>query len=226
MKGRFIQAAAAAVLLGGLQVAQAAAIRFQEDGGAFITCADNAACSAGGLTDINPLVGVITVSGTIGDFLVNVSTGSTKPVITDPLMDLNSINIQTAAGAHTLLIEFSETGFTAGGTISGEFGGTIGAGGTVTATAFVDPGNALFVDGSADCVIGPFNTSPFAGTCTDGSAPAGTYSATQRLFLETTGPLTFSGDFEISVPEPATLALLGVGLGLFGFSMRRRQQAS
>lgn len=213
-------------MLGAAPGAQAVAtLGYSVDGAAPIFCADGDAC------DLNAAAGVVTWSFAEGDFTVNVTTGITKPVFPsgDPLMDLNSVNIDTVAGggAHTLVLAFSDVDFDIDGAFSALFGGTLsGEGATIDSGVFADAGNALF-GGSEVCGIGPFGAGAFSGSCSGGDAPDGLYSVTAVLFLTTNGLANFSGDFEVSVvPEPGTLALLGVGLGLFGFAMRRRQQVS
>ena len=64
--------------------------------------------------DINALSGAVTFSGSVGDFIVNTTTGITKPILgsaTVPILDLNSINLN-GNNAGTIVLEFSETDFT------------------------------------------------------------------------------------------------------------------
>lgn len=97
MSGIFLTAAANAVPT--LRLTQ---------GASSVTVSDN----GGG--DINALSGVVTFSGAVGDFIVNTTTGITKPILgsaTVPILDLNSINVN-GNNAGTIVLEFSETDFT------------------------------------------------------------------------------------------------------------------
>lgn len=214
-----LMGAAAALLFAIPPVAYSAPVlSFSLDGGAATTCADNAAC------DVNPVLGVVTFFGPIGDFSVNVTTGSSAPVLTggNPLIALNSVDIQTSGGAHTLVIGLSDTGFQQQGQISLDFGGTLnGTGALVRANAFVDASNTLFLQTTAVGQVGPFGPGAFSGNLVDGGTPGGPYSVTQVLTLTTSAaPTTFQGSFAVNVPEPGTLAL--VSLALLGFGVRRR----
>ena len=67
--------------------------------------------------DANALAGVLVFSASIGDFNINVTTGITRRRLgfpTDPVLDLNSINVTGAAGG-VLTIESPETEFFSGG---------------------------------------------------------------------------------------------------------------
>jgi hypothetical protein len=191
------------------------------------TCADGAAC------DLDSQAGVVLFSGAVEDFTINVSTGISYPVLTGvPLMDLISFDIQSMGGGHTLQVMLSDDSFSAGGWFSAKFGGTLtGDGATVQAEAYYDTDNVLFATATGTLIgtMGPFGPGPFAGKLGGEVAPSGPYSVTQVITLTTTGatrqfPTVFSGDFEISVPEPTTVALMGIALGLFGFAMRKPQQ--
>jgi hypothetical protein len=199
-----------------------ATLRLNVDGGgAEVTCADNAGC------DLNPLLGVVTVSASLlPDFLVDVTTGVTKPVFAEPNMDLNSINVQTTGGAHTLTIEFSDDNFsTPTPAFDLKFGGTLAfpAGSTVQADAYFDNGNTLFAQTTHIGTVGPFGPGAFAGTASGPGTADTSYSLTQVLTLSTTGPGDFSGDFRLSpVPEPTSVALFGGVLLLTGTAIRRK----
>lgn len=90
--------AALALVLGVGQADAASMLWFSVDGGAPVTCSDGAACDGSGVGD-----GVVAFNGALGGvFGVNVTTGLSKPTLTDT-MDLNSVIVQTVAGAHTTI---------------------------------------------------------------------------------------------------------------------------
>jgi hypothetical protein len=222
MRHGIIQATTAALLLGALPAAYAVpTLSFSVDGGAAITCADGAAC------DINASAGAVTVSQSLGDFYV--TTGLSKPILTggDPLMDLNTLNVLMSGGAHTLTIAFSDTGFDiSGGRLTMEYGGSLsGAGASFEHSAYYDTGNALFGQSTLIGTAGS-GSGAFSGAVDGGWSPNGPYSVTEILTLKGgSGMTVFSGDFEVNVPEPATLALLGFALLGFAVVYRRRVPA-
>lgn len=211
--------AAAAVTLatmGGLGTAQAAPVLALSSGLTNIICADgDAAC------DSNPLAGVVTFIGAVGAFTVNVSTGLNDSISPTNLIDLNSVNIGVNGG--TLTIGFSETGYTHNGVISGAWGGTLsGEGASVSAAAYAGLGNILFQQDVLLGSLGPFGGPAFASTFTS-SPLIGPYSLTQIVTITSPSSVSYSGDFELKVPEPSGLALVGAGLLGVGMIRRRRK---
>ncbi|MCC6536714.1 MAG: hypothetical protein IT162_04140 [Bryobacterales bacterium] len=178
-------------------------------------------------------VGATTFLGSIGTFAVNVTTGTSKPVLAPGQMDLNSINVATGVGG-TLDIFWSDDSFDASTAVGGyrmDFGGTVSTNGTITAAAYYDAGNVLFAQTTQVGVLGPF-TSPapapvtaFAGTVTGPGPTTAPYSLTQHLRIVFTGAGSFSGDFSLTpVPEPDAVAL-AIGVALLGVAGLRRKMA-
>jgi hypothetical protein len=229
MKGYRHMMAKAAVLAG-LMVAFAA----QEAQGAFVLRLNDGAGNTVEVTDgevgldSNPLAGAITFIGSLGGgtvWTVNVTTGLSDPILgspSSPHMDLNSVNV-SSGGAGTLTIDLTDTDFTASPGPAGftmRIGGTTA--GTVNYTAWSDPGNAEF--GLVDLInsTGPLGPGAFSATTSGLAAVDAAYSLTQRVVITHTGVGVTSFDAEL-IPEPATLAL--VGLGLAGLAARRRRNA-
>ena len=235
MKHPILRAIATAFLLGTVPAAHAVAtLSLSVDGGAFTySCADGAACDSGVAGD-----GVVVFNGALGAFSVNVTTGITKPTLTGVppvgLMDLNTVNVVSSNGGQ-LDIMFSDTGFTQTGQIWGDFGGTLttASGSTITGLAYFDAADVLSsavtglsATATEFCNIGPFGPGAFAGSCPMQPTPSAPYSLSTLFQLNMTGAGSFSGDFAIRIPEPTTLALLGLGFALAGFWSRRRQLAA
>lgn len=207
-----------ALALAAVPAANAApSLSFTVDGGLTVICPD------GGVCDLNGAPGVVTFIGAVGAFDINVTTGVGAGVSPTFLMDLNSINLQTGGGAHSLVIGLSDTGFTQLGQINGVWGGTLSGLGTVSASAFAGAGNTLFENGMALGSLGPFAGPLVGGTFSGASPAAGPYSLSQYLTISTTGATSYSGDFELKIPEPSVLALAGIALFGAGVASRRRR---
>jgi hypothetical protein len=223
----------AAVLMGGLlgwavPSAYAVAMLRLSDGVTTTTISDN------GAGDLNPLLGVVTFSGGIGDFVVNVSTGITKPVIgspNSPITDLNSIDVFLDGGSpNVLTVSFTDVDFTgplgfATGII--EIGGTFAAiGGSINYSAYLDNTNTAFGTGTLLAALGPFSPGAFSGTGGGNVSTVSPFSLTSVVTIAPTGTAavaSFDASIRI-VPEPASLILIGsvlLAAGVLGRKMRK-----
>lgn len=175
----------------------------------------------GDLDDANPAAGGVTFIGSVGVFVVNVTTGLSDPILgsaTEPHMDLNTVSVSSGAG--TLTIELIDEDFVGAGTHSFamNIGGTTGTTSSVTYNAYAD--------GSLIDSLGPFGGPVFAATG-GGSATVGSpYELMQQVIITHTGAGVTSLDAELIAPEPASLALLGLGLVGVGVGARRRRNAA
>ena len=212
------------------------------DGSSTVTLQDNGVAGCVGTctgfapsADVNVLTGAVTFSGSFDNYIINVTTGLTKPVMGSPAvpsMDLNTVD--TALGgskgipANTLTVKFTDTDFTApSGTFSMKGGGTSPGSGSYK--AYFDTGNSQFVQGTLIGTVA-ITTGAFSGTASGGPVGSGNYSLTQVLTVNfpaiaKNSSANFSGDFSLDaseVPEPASVSLLG-GVLLFTFGALRRK---
>lgn len=197
---------------------------FWNGSGAPVTSALGTASGTATLTDSNAL----TFIGSVGSFTFNVTTGIYNPS-PGVATDLNTVNINSD-GAGTLYLVFGADNFTSGAPFAIESGGTMSGGVTsVTETACYEPGSGAFYI----CGLGPAPifatataTGPGSFTLNAGGSllnPTNPFGLETDLAIVFSGAGTFSGDFALtSVPEPATLAMLGSGLLGFAAWGRRK----
>lgn len=181
----------------------------------------------GGSGDMNGTTGAITFIGATAGITTSTITATGAPLtngVNTVGVDISGVHSVGNAGGGELLITVVDTQpLPAGpGILSSEIGGTISDIGAVGHVA-----NA----GSAITVLGDFTTSPFSGMT---SSPlvhgGGDITVTSALKVAIDGGVVSYNVFtdvtvepdQMVIPEPATLAYLGISLGALGLRRRRR----
>lgn len=219
MKSTFYASVAAAALLVGFAAPSRAMLILKVSDG----------ITTDTLTDVGN-TGAVTFAGALGAFSFNVVTGTSTPMIgtaTSPVLDLNSVDITSRSGSGgTLTFKLTDTDYVGGTGIThflDAVGGTLsGLGSSYSVTTFMDCGNTAFGQ-TTQLTSQAFTGSAFSGgqDAFVSSCP-GNYSLTQLASLTLPGGAIYSGDSNLSVPEPSTIALFGAGLLGLGFALRRK----
>jgi hypothetical protein len=202
---------------------------------------DNGSCSGtgcGSLTgDINSAAGTTTVTGSIGNWTISITSGTSNSPNDDPFgLDLTSLTAACSGGpcdTNPLDVLYSDKNFSPANPsfITGYSTTISGSGnGSTSESAYFSNSNNLFQETTLIGTVGPF-TSSNGGTATGGTGSVAPYSLTlAQVFTHGSGtnPISFSSDGSVSstvVPEPAAVMLLGTVLVLCASKLRRRRNS-
>jgi hypothetical protein len=179
--------------------------------------------------DTSATTGLIVWSGAVGNFTINSSIGSSKPVVGPGALSLTSFNVSNGAlGTEHLLIELSDINFSvpSGNLLLGETltnNTLLAPGGSLVGNGYQSNANTLFNYG--DLATGPATiASGVVGTGVSTSATGNfvpLYSLSEKIALTIAGAGSANWTADLrsfeslppaAVPEPASLLLLSGGL--------------
>jgi len=178
-------------------------------------CAGEVAVTDNLAGDVNPVLGAITVITGAG----SVELATSYPFTGSPANPFLNLTYSFGATDFGILgtpyVFASQTGFTGVGSARLEANASNG-GGITTAYA----GAGAFTPPTGTAIIGPLPMDFVAS----GSVPAAPYYLALGIQVTAGVGGAASGDATITVPEPASMTLFGLGLLGAGFTARRRRR--
>jgi hypothetical protein len=200
---------------------------------------DGAACSGlvGGPGLTGGMPGLLQYSGSLGNFNLNVQTATTLPAVMLPtVMDLASTLGSVSGG--TLTILWAAQGFTNPPVGPAFIVNAQGSGAGINSLTYkynLDNSNGLLggsgasktASGSTFATSTSLATSPFSLNNVGAPAITGTFSLTEDLTVDLGAGASLSSDDRLStVPEPASIALLGAIVLVTVKGLRRKTSRS
>ena len=165
--------------------------------------------------------GMLNLTGVFGSWSITANTGFANPFVGNDYVDvmhLNSVNVSGGVGNLSIMlteIDFGNSNYrlNVGGTTQG----------LVDFSAYADLLNTEF-GMATELYAESFGSGAFSGT-TFGNILDDSYSATLVANINHAGAGQITSfDFEIKIPEPAPMALMGLALLVLGFVGRRQRR--